>query len=439
MADPPHDLGLALSGGGSRAAGFHRGTLLALDELSLTQKVDVVSTVSGGSVFGGAWLAALADGVSNPDFLATMRDELAKGFILRSVRPKLGLAFMPGIDYTRTHLIADTFDRVFFKGKTLADLPVKPALCINTAVLNNGQVAKFARGGFSAWGLSFPGSTPSHLVPWTGFPLSLAVAASAAFPIGLPPVELRRRRFPSGTVFGGDFEKARGISLTDGGVLENLGIQSLLQSRRFAAWNLIVSDAGTAEDTWQSRPVIGALRGFGVWVASGRILDRLMSVMNSKQNRWARQQVVEEMQASWMAAALGSGAPAPDPALASYLEGLPTRPRRGLIFVRINQTLPSFLRSLPHHRLVELAVANGNLPSEAPTTRDPALRRNFLENVNVDFKHVDRHYEALGGDAGALAMNEVATNFTALEESVLDKLAAHAAWQVHAGHAIYGI
>ena len=49
--------GLALSGGGSRAAAFHRGTLQALMELKLVDGVEVVSTVSGGSLFGAAWMA----------------------------------------------------------------------------------------------------------------------------------------------------------------------------------------------------------------------------------------------------------------------------------------------------------------------------------------------------------------------------------------------
>ena len=60
----PSTIGLALSGGGSRAAAFHRGTLRALDEIQrhdgvpLSQSIDVVSTVSGGSLFGAAWVAA---------------------------------------------------------------------------------------------------------------------------------------------------------------------------------------------------------------------------------------------------------------------------------------------------------------------------------------------------------------------------------------------
>jgi predicted acylesterase/phospholipase RssA len=48
--------GLALSGGGFRAAGFHLGVLKRLRELELLQKVDVISTVSGGSITGAYWV-----------------------------------------------------------------------------------------------------------------------------------------------------------------------------------------------------------------------------------------------------------------------------------------------------------------------------------------------------------------------------------------------
>ena len=64
-----HRLGLALSGGGSRAAAFHIGTVRALNELGLGQDLDVVSTVSGGSVFGAAWMASRQAGGTNDALL----------------------------------------------------------------------------------------------------------------------------------------------------------------------------------------------------------------------------------------------------------------------------------------------------------------------------------------------------------------------------------
>lgn len=52
MSKLEYKLGLCLSGGGFRAALFHIGTLAALAERELLHKVEVLSTVSGGSIIG---------------------------------------------------------------------------------------------------------------------------------------------------------------------------------------------------------------------------------------------------------------------------------------------------------------------------------------------------------------------------------------------------
>jgi predicted acylesterase/phospholipase RssA len=59
MAERPR-LGLALSGGGFRASFFHLGVLRRLAELDLLRHVSVLSTVSGGSVIGAAYMLHLA-------------------------------------------------------------------------------------------------------------------------------------------------------------------------------------------------------------------------------------------------------------------------------------------------------------------------------------------------------------------------------------------
>ena len=46
--DPRREIGLALSGGGSRAIAFHLGCLRALDDLGLRDSLQVISSVSGG-------------------------------------------------------------------------------------------------------------------------------------------------------------------------------------------------------------------------------------------------------------------------------------------------------------------------------------------------------------------------------------------------------
>ena len=71
-------IGLALSGGGSRAIAFHLGCLRALNRLGLLDRVAVLSTVSGGSVIGAYFHAHRGD---FPSFEAKIRDVLAQGLV----------------------------------------------------------------------------------------------------------------------------------------------------------------------------------------------------------------------------------------------------------------------------------------------------------------------------------------------------------------------
>src|SRR3954468_24821977 len=61
-------LGLALSGGGFRASFFHVGVLARLAETGMLRKVELISTVSGGSILGALYYLALKDLLENvPD------------------------------------------------------------------------------------------------------------------------------------------------------------------------------------------------------------------------------------------------------------------------------------------------------------------------------------------------------------------------------------
>jgi predicted acylesterase/phospholipase RssA len=54
-------IGLALSGGGTRAIAFHLGCFRALNQLGLLDHVAILSTVSGGSVIGAYFHAHRGD------------------------------------------------------------------------------------------------------------------------------------------------------------------------------------------------------------------------------------------------------------------------------------------------------------------------------------------------------------------------------------------
>src|ERR1019366_9489163 len=61
MEAPEFQLGLALSGGGFRAMLFHLGSLWRINDLGLLKRLNVITSVSGGSIISGALAAAWGD------------------------------------------------------------------------------------------------------------------------------------------------------------------------------------------------------------------------------------------------------------------------------------------------------------------------------------------------------------------------------------------
>lgn len=70
-------LGLALSGGGFRASLFHAGVLRRMAELDLLRYVEVLSTVSGGSIVGALYLLLLKERLEAPALASQGPQELA--------------------------------------------------------------------------------------------------------------------------------------------------------------------------------------------------------------------------------------------------------------------------------------------------------------------------------------------------------------------------
>jgi predicted acylesterase/phospholipase RssA len=80
-------VGLALSGGGIRSAAFCLGALQALDVRGLIEKIDYVSSVSGGGYIGISMTAAMSTGMAGKFPFAS---ELRTGEV-------------PGVQHIRDH------------------------------------------------------------------------------------------------------------------------------------------------------------------------------------------------------------------------------------------------------------------------------------------------------------------------------------------------
>ncbi len=224
-------LGLALSGGGFRAAAFHLGTFTALKEVNLLDKLDLITCVSGGSIAGGFLAAKWSSGTVLQDLKTYLS---TKSIAVSSVVGGLLSPFE-----TRLEKLAETYDRDLFGGKTLSSLSDGPRIYFNATNLATGNLFFFVAGKSVAEGGDSDETLGEHetgTASASDFPISHAVAASSAFPPVFPPLKVDATVYPNAA--------AEYVTLTDGGVYDNLGVNPLLRRERNPIDYCIVSDGG---------------------------------------------------------------------------------------------------------------------------------------------------------------------------------------------------
>jgi len=269
------------------------------------------------------------------------------------------------------------------------------------------------------------------------FKVARAAAASAAFPIGLPPLLLGRAEL-------GDaprtklLEGKHPLALSDGGVLENLGVQTLLKGgKSFGTWNIVVSDAGPRDVSWRPRRPLQWLTSLAIAALSASSLRRVLELMNDKENRSMRSATVLETERTWMVERIAGATAATLPEIARDLAGDDLgRPRRRLFFVRLNQDWDSMLERVPAWRLRELSRSNN---TRLPAPADARAIEAFLQSsTDVDVAPARAAYERLAKEISIAELNRVPTGFTGLDERQVHGLATHARWQLLLQHALYG-
>ena len=236
----PNFIALALSGGGSRAAVFSAAIMFELQKRGILQQVDVVSSASGGSVSAALYAASCDDGQAcappvTPNLNRTVWKEsivyplLQSNYIdrwrINCWRPENIVRYATYFD--RTDVMAETFAEGLFGGTRdmeksflFMDLnPRRPYLILNSTNNTDSaavpEIFSFTEKDFSA--------IRSRL---DLFPVAYGVAGSAAFPGAFHYVTLRNYSKP----------EEKFIHLMDGGVMDNLGIESL--------WRILLSEDG---------------------------------------------------------------------------------------------------------------------------------------------------------------------------------------------------
>lgn len=231
----PEDVrSLCLSGGGFRAMLFHTGALWRLHQAGVLQRIDLFSSVSGGSIANGwlalQWPALTAPGASFEQvFVPGMRAMADTTVDVRAVLRGLLTGNIP-------QRVAAAYDRILFKGATLQDLPKKPCFIYDAANLQTGALWTFRR--------EYMGDYKAGRIFDPDVALAVAVGASSAFPPILAPVVMHLpadRFIPKVPPPALQDPKYRSrVVLADGGVYDNLGLEPVIKRAR----SLLVSDGG---------------------------------------------------------------------------------------------------------------------------------------------------------------------------------------------------
>ncbi len=245
QAEPTTGMGLCLSGGGYRAMLFHLGALIRLNELGSLQRLTRISSVSGGSITAGVlalhWKdLAFVDGVATKfDLVLKPLLELAGTTIDLWAVAKGKL--LPG---TVSHFVAEAYKKHLYGDATLQELPDAPRFVFNATSVQSMVLWRFSKPYMADYRV---GMVRSPRVP-----LAVAVAASSSFPPVLSPMDLKLDQ-PCEDMEGTDLHRppfTTKVVLTDGGVYDNLGLETVWKQDR----TVLVSDGGggygAEEEPW---------------------------------------------------------------------------------------------------------------------------------------------------------------------------------------------
>jgi NTE family protein len=272
-------IGLALSGGGFRATLFHIGSCWRLVELGIVPNLTRVSSISGGSIFAGvlasSWDALNRD-ISVENYQRLVVEPLRKFCRLQIDTTAVGEGLLTPWK-TVSEMIEGKYREALFQ-TTLDRLPDMPGFVFNATNLQTGRSFRFSK--------AYMGDYLLGLIRNPTLPLAKVVTASSAFPPFLSPVVIDNPgnfEAVDGAKFNGNPAYTQRLYLSDGGVYDNLGLETI--------WNrcqtVLVSDAGAPfgiGDKVETDWIKQTLRALDVATDQSRALRKRALIGDFKQN-----------------------------------------------------------------------------------------------------------------------------------------------------------
>jgi NTE family protein len=265
-------VGIALSGGGFRAALFHAGAFWRMNELGLLPSLDRISSISGGSITAGClavrWNRLRFRNNAAENFVPEIVDPL-RAFCTRTVDIRAAILGILLPWKSAPEIVQTAYENGLFGKVTLRNFPDRPCFVFNATNFSTGVSFRFSK--------PYAGDYRIGLIKNPDIRVSFAVAASSAFPPVLSPAVLKlnpdRFEKEEGADLYDTIEFRKRLKLTDGGVYDNLGLQTVWN--RYTA--VLVSDAGApfnVDPILRFWPGWQVLRALGIATNQARALRK---------------------------------------------------------------------------------------------------------------------------------------------------------------------
>ena len=257
-------INLGFSGGGFRATFYCLGAYRRLVELGLEKHVNEITSVSGGSITAGAVISALAEGdfSSLLDFdrrVTTKLINLGQCNFRRRIMTKASwlaylLPYLPKLQQLAlaaalrpkmSKAFPQVLDEELFEGRKMKQAEAATEWSCNATCINTLKRFRFKSSDIYGYLLGRSSDIDD-------IPIAFAVAASAAYPVGFAPLELDVEAREFRDLYGTGTQKPENpakLYLTDGGVYDNLGSESMLKS---PVPLLMLDASGASQPLWDN-------------------------------------------------------------------------------------------------------------------------------------------------------------------------------------------
>jgi NTE family protein len=244
-------IGVALSGGGIRATIFHLGVFKYLAEARQMESITHVSSVSGASLCVALIYAHHNNRwPSSGDFLDKTLPAIEKTILGADIQKTalLRLPLSPAYWDNKAALIAKVLRDKWHITGTLQDIGDTPVWDVNCTTFETGKNFRFNQKSMGDYEIGY--------VEKPAIPLADIASASAGFPILIGPYKLNAKAYTWDRQ-----PREQTYWLWDGGVYDNLGLESLFKPEKGLTQDvtyLIVSNASCSSGYMERKTSVSA-------------------------------------------------------------------------------------------------------------------------------------------------------------------------------------